>query len=117
MKKYSGMLGLLLIIVPTFSQSTDASTIPTLDSAGERRRIQLERAGEEAYYEKEEAACYARFAVTDCLGQVQVRRRAALDKLRRQEMVLNDAERKRKALARLARIKEKAKTPDASPLQ
>lgn len=108
MKKFGSMLALILITVSTFSQPTDTGTAQPLDIGPERGRIQAERAREEARYEQEETACYARFAVTDCLGKVRVHRREVLDDLRRQEVMLNDAERKRKALEQIERIQEKS---------
>lgn len=108
MKKILSLLALVLISLCAFSQLIDSSTTPPLDNEGERRRIQAERAREEAEFEKDQAACYARFAVTDCIEQARVRRRAVLDQLRRQEIVLNDAERKRKALEQMQRIEEKS---------
>lgn len=73
----------------------------------ERTRIAQVRAREEARFAQEHAACYARFAVNDCILKARARLRTVLDELRRQEVVLNDAERKRKALQQLERIKEK----------
>lgn len=110
MKKLFSMLALLLIAVPSFSQPTeiDTGTTQPLDMDGERSRIQADRVRQEARYEAEEAACYARFAVTDCLREVRRRRRESLDDLRSQEVALNDAERKRKALEQIERIKDKS---------
>ncbi len=79
-----------------------------LDSEGERSRIRDARVREEAQYQVEEAACYARFAVTDCLNKVRARRREVLDDLRRQERVLNDLERKRRALEQIDQINQKS---------
>jgi len=108
MKRLFYFFVLFLIVAPAFSQPTDTGAGPPqpLDIEGERSRIQAERTREESLNVKEEAACYAKFAVTNCLGQVRVRRREALDKLRRQEVALNDAERKQKALEQIERIKE-----------
>lgn len=108
MKRLFYFFVLFLIVAPAFSQPTDTGAGPPqpLDIEGERSRIQSERTREESLNVKEEAACYAKFAVTNCLGQVRVRRREALDKLRRQEVALNDAERKQKALEQIERIKE-----------
>lgn len=110
MRKLVSFFALLLIVAPAFSQPTDTGTgtgsPQPLDIEGERSRIQAERTREEALNVKEEVACYARFAVTNCLRQVRVHRREALDKLRRQELALNDAERKQKALEQMERIKE-----------
>ncbi|MDO8249143.1 MAG: hypothetical protein Q7T78_05410 [Rhodoferax sp.] len=112
MKRLLSTLALFLVTATAGSQPTDAGTgiVPpaAMDSEGERSRIQAERAREAARYQSEEAACYARFAVADCLRKARVQRREVLDKLRQQELVLNDAERKRKALEQLERIKEKS---------
>lgn len=108
MKKILSVLALVLISLCAFSQPIVSSTTLPLDSEGERRLIQAERGREEAQFERDQAACYARFAVTDCIEKARLRRRAALDQLRRQEIVLNDAERKQKALEQLQRIEEKS---------
>ncbi len=108
MKKLFPVLALLLSTACAFSQPADTGTPQPLDIEGERTRIQAERAREEAHYGQAEAACYARFVVTDCLRDVRVHRREALAKLRRQELALNDAERKRKALEQMERIEEKS---------
>lgn len=76
-----------------------------LDSEGERTRIRATRAQQEAHYQSEEAACYVRFAVTDCLHEVRALRRAALADLRRQERLLNDLERQRRAQEKLDQIR------------
>ena len=74
----------------------------------ERSRIQTERSFEEARYQTEEAKCYARFVVADCIRKLRVQRREVLDQLHRQEAVLNDADRKRKALSQIEQINEKS---------
>jgi colicin import membrane protein len=108
MKKLHSFFALLLMVVSVFSQSaeTGSGSLQPLDIEGERSRIQSERTREEALNVKEEAACYARFAVTNCLGQVRVRRREVLDKLRRQEIAINDAERKKKGLEQIEQIRK-----------
>jgi hypothetical protein len=108
MKKLFSALALLLIAVSTFSQPTGIGIKGPFDVESERDRIQADRTRAEARYEREEAACYARFAVTNCLHEVRARRREELADLRRQEIVLNDAERKRKALEQLERIQQKS---------
>lgn len=74
----------------------------------ERSRIQAERTRAEADYQRQEAACFEQFAVTDCIRQVKRTRREVFDRLRQQEVVINARERKRKALDQLERIKEKS---------
>lgn len=75
--------------------------------ARERSRIEAERRREDARFAGEEAACYQRFAVNDCLREVRVRRRAAFEDLRRQEIELNDAQRRSRAAEQLRRIEDK----------
>lgn len=110
MNKVFAAVALIVMASSTFSQATDTriGTVQSIDIEGDRSRIHLERARAEARYEKENAACYARFAVTDCLAQVRARRRETLDSLRRQDVALNDVERKRKALEQIARSKERS---------
>ncbi len=73
----------------------------------ERARITSERSEVEARYAREEVACYGKFAVNDCLNEARSRRRSALADLRRQEISINDAERKRKGAEAIKRIEEK----------
>jgi colicin import membrane protein len=89
-------------------QATVAVPVPPLNHDAERSRIQSERTFAEAAYQREEAACYQHFAVTDCIRQLRRERRLVLDKLRQQENVLNASDRKRKALDQIEKIKEKS---------
>lgn len=78
-------------------------------SLDERRAaLSQERSRLEAGFAAEDAACHHRFAVNSCLGQVDVKRRAALAQLRRQEILLNDEERKNRAEAQRRKIEEKS---------
>jgi hypothetical protein len=61
--------------------------------ARERARIESERQMAQASLARDEEACYQRFAVNDCLREVRKRRRALLEELRRQEIILDDARR------------------------
>lgn len=110
MKKFISLLALSLCTVSSFAQTAEslAGLPQPPDTEGERNRIQAERMREEARYQTEEAACYAKFAVFDCVHAIRVHRREALEILRRQEITLNDAERKRKGLEQLERITEKS---------
>lgn len=111
MKKLFLMLAFSLHVITPFAQETagDASERPTLPgTAVERNRIQAERMREEARYQTEAAACYARFAVSDCLRGLRVHRREVLETLRRQEILLNDADRRQKGLEQIGRITEKS---------
>ncbi|MES2876991.1 MAG: hypothetical protein V4713_01125 [Pseudomonadota bacterium] len=110
MKKLFSIPALLLCMVCAFAQSANTDPIlpVSVDFEGERSRILAERSREEARYQTEEAACYARFAVTDCIRKLRVQRREVLDKLRRREVVLNDAERRQKAWEQMEAIKERS---------
>ena len=74
----------------------------------ERNRIQAERAQAEAAFQTEESACYARFSVSDCISKARKVRRQVLENLRRQEVVINAADRQQKALEQIERINEKS---------
>lgn len=73
-----------LISMPVFGQSADVSI------------------------EKQEAACYSKFAVNDCLNKVHAQQREARGEQRRREIELKDAERKEKSQQKLERLKEKS---------
>lgn len=74
----------------------------------ERQRISAERGKLEAEFSAEHASCYKKFAVNNCLGDVNEKRREAMAHLRRQEILLNDQERKQKAAEQLRKIEEKS---------
>ncbi|MGH8831870.1 MAG: hypothetical protein ACREXV_12370 [Polaromonas sp.] len=56
----------------------------------------------------EDAACYKRFAVNNCLNEVNTRRREAMADLRRQEISLNDEERRIRGAEQIRKIEEKS---------
>ena len=99
-------LGLHLAVGAQAPAQTQASA-PALARQALRTQIAQERAEVEAQFKKDEAACYGRFAVTGCLLAVQKQRRGALDKLRRQEVEVNAAERPENAQRQLKLISEK----------
>ncbi len=76
-------------------------------AAAERTRLATERAQVQAAFTDQEKACYGKFGVTDCLAAAKARRRQTLADLRRQEIALNDAERKRKAAERQQLLDER----------
>ncbi len=79
------------------------------DSAveSERARISAERNQAEARFAAQEVACYKIFAVNDCLKAARSQRRERLADLRRQELSLTQAERKRRAAERVRSIEER----------
>jgi colicin import membrane protein len=87
MKTFSVLILVLLAAGPALAQ----------DSGAERARIAAERTQVEARFREQDRACRARFAVTDCIDEAKRERVQALTDLRRQQLVLNDTERKRRA--------------------
>jgi len=89
-----------------------------LDVQAERLRIATERSQYETTFAHAERGCYRRLAVSDCLRQARQIRRTGLDELRRQEIVLNDLERKTNGAQALQRIQQNMATEaPASPTQ
>ena len=76
--------------------------------AAEHARIRKERGDAQVRFLAQDVQCYQRFAVNDCLGEVRTQRRAVLAELRRQEISLNEAQRKRRAAEQLLRADDKA---------
>jgi hypothetical protein len=90
------------------AQAQEAAPSNPLDTNAERARIETDRTREQARYDKEDAACYQRFAVNDCLREVKVRRRATFEELRRQEIILNDIDRKKRAAEQIRQNEERS---------
>jgi colicin import membrane protein len=110
------LTALLLLTLPltlSFAQAVDRLGAP-LDILAERVRIQSERDAGEVRFIEQEAACYAKFAVTDCLQEVRSQRRHLNDDLRRQTVLLNDMERSKKVLMKMdqTELKSSSKTTD-----
>ena len=113
---WSALVVLACSVVPVLVAPARAATEAGADSASssaaahrktERDRIAREREALTARRQQEEAVCYQRFAVEDCLRGVRVKARETHDRLRAQEIELNDAERREKAAERLRAIEDK----------
>jgi colicin import membrane protein len=104
-----------LLQLTALAQPVVAVPQPPIDVQDERSRIQAERSREAARYAQQERACYARFAVNDCLAANRAQRRGVLDDLRRQTLALDSAERKSKALDQIERIRDKTAIQDGRP--
>lgn len=72
-----------------------------------RQDIATQRSVVEHSYTATLRDCYQQFAVNDCLISARQYRSAALAEIKRQEVVLNDDDRKRKAAAQVRKIEEK----------
>ncbi len=86
-----------------------AQLAPAADAAEIRARIARDRAEANARYSAEEAQCYRKFAVNDCLDNARQLRRQSLGVLAREEMSLNEARRREAGEARLRSIEEKSR--------
>lgn len=75
-----------------------------------RQEIAVQRGVAERTYTAAQVSCYQQFSVNDCLTKARQNRSAALGELKRQEVVLNDEDRKRKAAAQVRKIDEKTST-------
>jgi colicin import membrane protein len=90
---------LLLLAIPLAGHA--------LDEKAERARIAGERRQADMRFAEEEKACRAKFAVTDCVADAKARQRQVLATLRREEITLNEMERKRKAAEKLRDMEER----------
>ena len=91
---------LLLILMSSLSLFGGVVFAQTSNDA-ERLRISKERAVLEAGFHREDVACYQKFMVNNCLDEVKIRRQEALTDLRRQEISIDDQERKAKGAEQL----------------
>ena len=75
--------------------------------ASQRAAIAAQRQVVENQFDKDQQACYQKFAVNDCIKQAKQRRRVLTDDLHRQELSLNEQQRKRKGAEALGRIDQR----------
>lgn len=91
-----------------------AGAVP--DEAAERSRIQAERQAVQARFAQAERDCASRFQATACLEAARAQRREALDRLRREESVLDEARRRQRAAERLAQVQRRQREQAAGEL-
>ena len=94
---------LLSALLPAHAQESDQEA----KEMRERDRIKAERAVVEDRFRVEEHACRQKFAVNDCVDRARRHRSADLAELRKQELVVNEAERKRRAAERRRELDER----------
>lgn len=104
----------MLVVASLMGLASVTAAQPESDAA-ERARIRAQRAAAESLFQAEEKACYAKFAVNDCLQAAKAKRRAVVADLRRQEILLNDAQRRRKAAERLREAEQRASAQSQKP--
>lgn len=73
----------------------------------ERTRISSERSRLEAGFAAEESACYKKFLVYRCLDDVKPRRREAMGNLKRQEISIDELDRRAKGAEQIRKTEEK----------
>lgn len=112
MKKiFAAGFGVLFSLSGALAQTPVVAPEGVLQQAGpdaERMRISAERTRLEAGFTNENAACYKTFFVNNCLDEVKNRQRDALADLRRQEVLLNEQDRKSKAAEQVRKTEEKS---------
>jgi colicin import membrane protein len=101
------LLLLLSALAAGPAMTQPAAETPAAGLGTEQARIAAERARLEAGFKAEENACYSRFLVNACLNEIRPRRAEAMAELRRQEIVLDDAERKGKGADQIQKIEDK----------
>lgn len=101
MKLLAAILGMSMGL-PLLAQ-TDPETVLAMREAEQRAWIAQTRARYQAQFDAQERVCYQRFAVNDCLNDSRRTRREVMADLRRQEVLINDAQRKRRAAWQMLR--------------
>ncbi|MFM7330068.1 MAG: hypothetical protein ACKO1L_00115 [Brachymonas sp.] len=92
--------------------SAPSSTTAGLQEHAERHRIANERAALQNAYQAQQQTCYQKLAVTPCLTQARDEHNDKMRDLKRQEVALDDAQRKRKAAERMRMIDDR-NSPEA----
>ena len=106
-------LPVVLILLLSLCATAPAWAISPADDAAERQRIAGEKAEVEKAYAAREAECRRRFIVTSCLDAARRDRREAVERLRQQEVVLDEAQRKLRAAQRIEEIRSKVSADEA----
>lgn len=83
------------------------------DDAKQRERIRTEREAVQATYRQQVEECNTRFVVTSCVDAARAQRHAALDKLDKQQLVLDEARRAQRAAERTEAIESKVSGEEA----
>lgn len=91
------MIGLAVLLPSATAQSVEA----------ERARIEKTRQQLLASFAVEDEVCHQKFAVNSCLNEINTKRREASADLRRQEISLNDDERRKRGAEQVRRVEEK----------
>jgi hypothetical protein len=77
-------------------------------NALERSKVAAERARLEAGFLAEEAVCKNRFTLNACLQEIRSRRNEAMADLRRQDLLINESDRKARAADQIQKTEDKS---------
>ena len=110
--RFGLLFGILTLLVSAVYAQDEAIRNLQMREAEQRAWIAGKRASYDAQFRAQEIACYQRFAVNDCLIDSRRTQREVMADLRRQEILINDAERKRRGAQQLLRGDEKLNTQD-----
>ena len=104
----------LIAAGPVLAQARLSTQLPVRTSdatlaqeQAEIDRINAARQQADAEYARQQAACYQKFAVNNCLSEARDHRRVVVADLKRQEVALNDVKRKRAAADQVLRLEER----------
>ena len=110
------LIALCAVLMPAIGQKLPQNATPSeqtgLQESAERTRIATERAVLLNGYEALRSACYQKLAVNECLTQARDAHNDQMRDLKRQDVALNDVERKRKAAERMRAVDER-NSPEA----
>lgn len=106
------MNGRNLVVLAALA-SAAAPSLATTDAAAERERIARERVEVQGALTKQEVACQERFVVTPCVEAARKAEREALARLRRQEVLLDEQQRKQRAAERAQAIRNSISADEA----
>ena len=105
----------IFLLVPLFtlaqtqaeSTSLDPQIIKGIDVTQERKKLEQQKMHTNDLFKNETKICYSKFAVNDCKATAKQKNITTLNEIRRQEIILKDIERKKKAGDAIDRYEEK----------
>ncbi|HSB25103.1 MAG TPA: hypothetical protein VLE94_18535 [Burkholderiaceae bacterium] len=97
----------LLVLGLVGAVAARAAEGDAVSDKAQREQLDVRRAAAEARYERTVRECERGFVVTSCVDKAKAERRATLDRISREQVALDDAQRKRRAEERRQRIAEK----------
>jgi hypothetical protein len=98
------------LVLGAFGTAHAQETSSELDSriGKERSKLEAMRLQSAETLDQQEAACFEKFRVNDCLSEVKRRRLAMSSDISRQEALLNDQQRQQRGAEQAQRTREKA---------